>query len=294
MTDEVAQEITETPEILDQPESNEIPSSEEGADKQEAETAKETTKEPATEDLPLPDEDEALSDKDKNKDFIIKRKEKQLARKAQEAAELRAQLEQVSQQRQAVSVHDGQKNAPKREDFDSEDDWLDARLSHREYSRDQEIKAARYQQFVHDQQKKDKDAYDKMQENGATKYADFEDVISPIMDNNGDFPTNEALAKAIFHSDYGDDILYFFGKNYDHAKKIAQMNPIDSIKEVARLEARFKEKRSAKKITKNDHQPMQNIKGGGTTPVVTTGKMEGMSQKDFEAFYEKNFKKKRF
>jgi len=283
----------------------EVQQHDEGADNLEMEVIdKETTdSEPSIDDLPLPDADDEVGDeevteeaekpKKTKKDFILERKEKQLEKQRAEAEHWRQEAEALrikQEQLQQVQYQQPQQGAPVREDFESEDQWLDARMDWRENQKQQKYIAEKQQEAYAKSLAESKHHYEKTIERGAEKYSDFDEIVKPIFSPG--FPTNEGLAQAIFRSEFGDDILVFMGKNPEHAKKIASMNPIDAIKEVAKLELRFKEKRGVKKVTASEHKPLSNIKGGSA--IMTPNKIAEMPQKEFEEYYKKNFTRKAF
>lgn len=210
----------------------------EESDKPESDDNKETS----FEDLPLPD-GEDIDEKDHEKNWPkgfkerLERQKRQL-QKAEEEKLLLAQehqrlLEEQGNKKQAAIT--GQE--PKREHYSTEEEWLDAALNYREQTKLIEQRRAQEDQvrskFYEELHRKSDRAIDK----GVAKYTDYEDVIAPILSKG--FPTNLAMAEAIFDSPQAHNMLYFLGKHVEEAKKIALLPPVQAVKKIAELEARY-------------------------------------------------------
>lgn len=89
---------------------------------------------------------------------------------------------------------------------------------------------------------------------GRKQYSDFDDVAL-----NEDTPMNRPTMDAIVTSEFGAEIAYYLGKHPKEAERISKLDPLSSIREVGKIEARIADQKQA---TDEDEED--------TSQVVTT------------------------
>lgn len=182
-------------------------------------------------------------------------------RLAKAEAEARAQ-ERAEFERQLEEARAGKGGAPKAEDFDSYEAYLDARA---DWLVDQKLQQQTKKSA--EEQQKAKAAEDK-----ARKAARLESVVTSGAESFKDFhATLQALDEAVanpeevrealdlvLESDKAPDLLYYLGKNPSVVAKLSEMPPRMQAREIGRLEALFE----SKKLTAAP-APVETLKGNG-------------------------------
>lgn len=251
------------------PEEQSVPSSQE-EDSREVENE--------SDEFPLPETVE-------EKSGLPKWAEKRLSKKDREIAELKYQIEQAQSANQSDYIAQAPAiDTPKREDFDDEDSYIDARFAYNNKKNLLEHAAREDAKYVHEREMEFRNKWMNANEEGSKKYDDFEEKTEIL--NRRDFPPNRAMAEAIVDSKYQLDILYFLGTYPDEARKYANLNPIQAVKKIAELESRFAAKSRSKSTTKAPppHVPLKGNKG-----MAGEGDPNGMEQSDFEQWYKGKF-----
>ncbi len=267
--------------------------------KAESETPAPETK---ADELPLPVDEAQQTGKTLPKwvEKKLSRKEQELAQKEQEAAAYRAELERLHAQggyhANPNTAFDNDPGMPNRANFMDEGQYVSAVFDYKAAKQQ-----AQAQHTVQAQQQKAQqaamleanksfiDKWEAAKEEGAQKYSDFDEKVSRLDDKS--FPTNRAMAEAIVDSKHGNDMLYFLGTNETEARRIASLTPVQAVKEIARLEARF-DARQQPAISKAP-PPIDGIKTNAVKGVNINSLMElsknseKMSQAEFEAQYKK-------
>ncbi len=155
--------------------------------------------------------------------------------------------------------------APKIEDFESMDEYLDARDSFRDSAKEPEAR-----------QEPDYNPRDDLFDAGTEKYEDFEDVVF-----GGDVRISAGMADAIFEIDDMNlqaDVAYFLGQNPRESAKIAKLSDRRQVAEIAKLEVKLSTKPATKKQASNAPAPIKPVGGSKTS---TSEFVEGESMKDF-------------
>lgn len=204
----------------------------------------------ATEEVVEPTEDTATSQDASEETTDEPKKEERKPRRnrrteSQRIAQLTAQVRE--KERELARLQEAAKapqvdtsTAPKREDFDDYEQYIEARaeysavqaaekrLSAAEKARaEAESKAQESEQARAFQQARD-DTVDR----GCEVYDDFEDVTG-----SDDLHITPVMADALLSSERGHDVWYHLGKNPEKAEKIAAMHPVQQIYELGRIEA---------------------------------------------------------
>jgi hypothetical protein len=236
--------------------------------------------------LPLPEEPEAKEKERTIPKWVEKklsRKEQETQRLAHEAAVLKQQLNEMRAAAEIPVAPVSDPTMPQRGDYDDEGLYITAIVNHqnRKASLAQQ-KAAQEESVMHSELQ----FRNKLNESvaaGLDKYEDFEEKVKPLF--SADFPVNRAMAEAIVDSPHRQDILYFLGQYPDKAKDIALLNPIQAVKRIAGIEARFDQHR--KPTATKAPPPIEPITGGAIKPSVNSlealsKNASTMSQRDFE------------
>lgn len=238
--------------------------------------------------LPLPG-DKAADTKKAIPKWVEKklsRKEMELQQKEAELAQARALLEQRQIPVQQVA---GDAQAPKRENFANDSDFFDALIDHKQKRAQEKSQVEIQQRVIAEADQKFRNKWLKAQEEGSEKYEDFEDKVAPL--NSHGFPTNRAMAEAIADSPYAADVMMFLGSNLETAKQWALENPVQSVKKIAALEARF-EARKKNNVSKApapiNGVKTNSVKGANINNLMDLDKAaRSGSQSGFEKAYQK-------
>lgn len=199
--------------------------------------------------------------------------QKRIDRLTQEKYRLRAELEflrsQQPQQAQPAQQAQQPSQAPKLEQYNSIEEYLDALADHKasqkfdHLAKEREAKESqtRQQQEV----AKLHESYTKQTEQARQAYSDFDDVVQ-----DPDLPISQAMAEAIMRSANGADVAYYLGKNPDQAARIASLDPFSAAVEIGRIAATVVRPQPRK--TSNAPPPIQPV-GARATPVTDPDKM---------------------
>lgn len=201
------------------------------------------------ENVKLPEEKKELT----KEDHILKRKERQIERehKRRVIDEQNIQLEKLKQENEEIRKRSlvtevNSYRAPIREDFESDEDFIDSRLQYNIAK----SAAVRIEQEEQEKVAKSKEIFiEKLadaQGKGQDKYGDFDDVTEEL--GKPGTLTNKPLVDAVLDSDYAADVFYLMGKYPSIREKLNNMEPIKAIKELAKLEQRFEQQLKAKKV----------------------------------------------
>jgi hypothetical protein len=246
------------------------------------------------EELPLPEEES--EEKLTKEDYILRRKEKQLRREKEEAIAAREQeLERVRKEKEeavnrARMIEFQSLKPPSRDDFSSEEEYLDAHFNHNlGKMRLQAIQESEQKELARQKEYR-LNKLQKAEDVGHEKYADFGETVSNLRGEG--VITNAAMVDAIIESDFSADILYMLGKHPEARKKLNDMSPIGAVKEIAKLELRFKEAKMTK--AKATSKPLEQLKAkpisaeGGKKELTSDlqKKLAKLSPKEFEKAME--------
>lgn len=194
-------------------------------------------------------------------------KQRKIAKQARDNREMKREnarlMKMLETQTENVSRMTKTDTAPKIEDFETMDEYLDARDTFREPKKEQPQEAQDYS------------ARDDLIETGTDKYSDFEDVVF-----SQDVRITAGMADAIFEIDdlnLQADVAYFLGQNPKESAKIAKLSERRQVAEIAKLEMKVS-KAPAKKQASKAPAPIKPIGGAKTT---SDGFVEGESYSSF-------------
>lgn len=282
----------ETPEAPAVPVESDI-SAEDKEDEKTLENKEETDKsdeEKSLDEIPLPDDEK----EEPKKKELPKWVEKKMARANRELAAKEAELAayrnvKIAQAAQIPVV--AIEGSPVREQFENEADYINAVIDHRDAVRAQSQQKAAEQQAFIAANEKFKQKLDSVKEKGDELYEGFTDKVDAMF-HGKDFPPNRAMAETIVSSPYSVEISHFLASNLPQALKIAQMNPIEAVKELTKLEMRFDaQKNRVKKsaapppITPVNTNSPKSAMGTALSDLDRIAK--GGSQRDFETAFKK-------
>jgi len=208
---------------------------------QETETENETEEET---------ENEPYSDKEKQK--LPKGVEKRLAkmRKKQGDAERRAEAAEMElealkrKQELAKSTEIGEK--PKVDDFETEEEYLEALADYKINKKYAELEAKKAEQLEAKVAKErkiiERRKQEKLQESfgkAAKKYKDFNETVKDVFISN-------AMAEVLAIIPNAGDVAYYLGKNPDITEDIASMPTVETVLAIQEISSKVKPKKTSK------------------------------------------------
>lgn len=175
----------------------------------------------------------------------------------QRDVELEVQRRLAEMQAQQAPKSDG---PPKREDFESLEDYLEAKadwkveqkLSEAERRR-QEAEAVRE---AENRQRQYTETWEQRASKAAETYPDFDEVVT----RNEDLPITPVMAQAIQGAENGTDVAYHLGKNPKEAARIASLDPVLQVYELGRLSTALQ--KPAEKPVSQAAPPIEPVRSG--------------------------------
>jgi len=210
------------------------------------------------------------------------KKAAQLSYKLREQKRQNARMMRLLEQQQAQQAQASAPQPPKLEDFDTIDEFVDAKVKFaltQGQAPQAPPKAADNSADIAEFEV----AREDMIANGIAKHPDFADVVLAE-----DVDISLAMANALIEIDDTDlqvDTAYYLGTNPKEASRIAKLSPVRQIAEIAKLSAKIEAKRQ-----KPGKQPSKAPKpitpvGGKKTPTSEISEKD-----DFETFMKKRNK----
>lgn len=195
----------------------------------------------------------------------------------QEAKKLRARLDNLEkksqpeqQQTQSQPKAQVQDGPPQIGDFDSYDDFIEAKVLYRvkqERAVEEKVKQAR----MEEQRKKDLDrTFYKRSQKFSEDYPDYEDVL-----NSSEMVLHENVLDAIKESEIGPAIAYYLARNPNEAEKLAKLTASGAIREIGKLEIKLNPDAEPKK--NNQKQATQ-----APEPIKPVSNLVSPEKKDME------------
>ncbi|TQV80324.1 hypothetical protein [Denitrobaculum tricleocarpae] len=144
--------------------------------------------------------------------------------------------------------------APKQEDFETYEAYIDARV---EYLADQRVAeqfAQRQKQTQAQRQQQHQEKlvteYHQRVDAAQDKYEDFDDVAF-----SDDVVITAVMRDAMVESEFGPDVQYYLGSNPEESAKIAALSPVAQIRAIGRLETKFAQAEAKAESVKDDPPP---------------------------------------
>lgn len=231
-------EKQETPEVKDAPEP-------EKAEPEQPEEESETQDE-------SPEPPKKSKGVQKRIDELVRQREEYRALFEQERQE-RARMLDMMRMPQQRQEHTGK---PELSQFENHEDYLEALSDWKVSLKLDEERRQREAQERQREAAQKQAAFRERLAQAADKFEDFHEVVT------ADVSISEAVGEAIKDSDYGPELMYFFGKNPTEARRISALNPVAAIREIGRLESRFQEASKPKpKPVSNAPEPVKPLGG---------------------------------
>lgn len=199
-------------------------------------------------------------------DEKVKQRDKRLAELAYKAREAERERKATAERVVALeaelqAAREGKGGAPRSDDFDSYEAYLDERskwlfaqqLQQHEKKRTDDQKQA--QQL--EAQTRKQVRIESVMTSGAESFKDFDTTLQAIEAVANPDEIREAL-DVVLESDRAAELLYYLGKNPTEVAKLKQLNPLMQAREIGRLEALFE----SKKLTAAP-PPVETLKGNG-------------------------------
>lgn len=99
-------------------------------------------------------------------------------------------------------------------------------------------------------------------------HEDYDDVVQE------DVPITQAMEQALLESEQGAEMAYYLGQNPDEAARISKLSPVQSIREMARIEATFDDSKTEatpqRKPVTSAPAPVKTVSGGRAGERVST------------------------
>lgn len=191
-------------------------------------------------------------------DAIVQKRAAKAERKAEARyAALEAQIAELKTPKAAAES--SPEKAPVRGDFESYEDFVEARALHvarQEAKREleafkSETKKEREESTKAKAQSEFNALVESVIEAGRKAYADFDATINDAVED-GVLPTKGPLYEAIMDSDMGEKLAYHLAKNPADAERIQKLSVLGQIRELGKLE----DKLSAKKEPREAMEPV--------------------------------------
>lgn len=151
---------------------------------------------------------------------------------------------------------------PKREDFDSLEDYLDAKadwkVEQRFAAREAEMAQTEARREAEYRQREQEQSWNQRRAEAAQRYPDFDELVT----NNEDLAITPVMANVIRGAVEGPELAYHLGRNPAEALRIAQLDPVSQVLELGALKATLTT--SAKPVSKAA-PPIEPTKGGRTS-----------------------------
>lgn len=173
---------------------------------------------------------------------------------------------------------------PKWEDFQTEEEYQDARVAWQaeKVYRQKELK--RYQVAIREEQRQEKTRFEGWLGEAEAKYQDFRNVALKPYEAGGPAITLEMDA-AIRSDPLGADIAYHLGRNPRESERIAAMKPLDQIREIGKLSAKL-ENQSIKPKPRTQSSAPAPTRGPSTSAETPRKDPTKMSFSEYTAWRE--------
>lgn len=158
-------------------------------------------------------------------------------------------------------------DGPDRDDYESEDDYIDAKLNHVKTTSKIEAQISmidrQEQQKAKESAHVDREVMNAKWMEGVEKYPDFEKVVSGLAVKD---VSQQFIAEVNEHPDFAD-LVYHFAKNKQEASRIAAIpNPVLRISELGRVKASLDLVNSSRKTQTKAPKPPKTLAGNNPQP----------------------------
>jgi hypothetical protein len=271
------------PEVAAAPESTATESADASQDVQTETEVK--TEEVKTDESTSPEPEKSESDAEKTAVEPKPKKSKDQQKIASQSFDLReakrtnTRLLSLLEKQQSQGVTSEAK-PPKIEDFETIDEYLDARDSYRD-SKSKPAKADDSKDYAAEQEEFIHEATDELRSAGSEKYEDFDDVV--FAEDVKITPVMRDAMLVVDDPEIQAEIAYFLGSNNKEATRISKLSPMRQVTEIGKLEAKILSKPASKRPSAAP-KPIKPV-GGAKTPTDAHQPTD-----DFETFRGKRNK----
>ena len=197
-----------------------------------------------------------------------------------ERAEFKAKADYLEQQVQAKKAETAVTGRPARDQFGSDEDYVDALTT---WKVDQKLSGVKEQLSQHQMQSQAQASWVSKINQARAEYSDYD----RIMEDAQDIPIEPAVAEAIQSSEIGGDVAYYLAKHPEEAIRINSLSPMSAAREIGRIESyvEYEKGQKAKKppVSKAP-APIQPVKASSAPG---TKSLEDMTPAEYMAFRNK-------
>lgn len=170
---------------------------------------------------------------------------------------------------------------PNRNDFDTYEEYLDAKADWKVAETLNEVRRRALQEQAQQAAAQREREWNVRQQKAASKYEDFFDVVQ-----SEDLIITDLMAGAIKEAEAGPEIAYFLGKHPNEAARIAALSPAAQVREIGKIEARLE--LTPTKAPSKAPAPVEPARGEAAADVIDLS--SARSQKEYEAMRAKQIK----
>ena len=210
----------------------------------------------------------------------VKKATEQLQAELRETKERLAALEKGGKKEEAEEEPAG---APKREDFESDEEFQEALFDYRYQERSKKEKQLAAEKEENDRLQKNWSSYKEKVSAFKEDHDDWDDVMS------SNIPIQESVYLAVHELENGPEVAYYLGKNPDYAKKLHAMSPLSAIMEIGNLSERLKPKTTKREVVEERGpairkipEPVQPVSTAATASTSTS--RDAAIARNFKAF----------
>lgn len=233
-----------------------------------------------TEDKPEPTEAEIIRDK------MQKRINRQTAANKREAEQRQAAEQRIKalEDQLAASVQDAGDGAPNEDDYNTYEEYQSAVVDHQVKTKLEAAQREQAQQRLETEQRQQMEsaqkAFNVKEEAFRAENPDYneratvyDEVAKDLIARKGvGDPTISSISNLIMHTDHAPAIIHELGSNPDLMEDIANMSPVDAMREMFKLEESVKGRKPKK--TQAKPTPIKSL-SGKSTPKKDPTKMSG-------------------
>lgn len=236
----------------------------------------EQTEQPKTE---KPEEQPAKAESEEKQSRGVQKRLDELRRQAGDAQRMNERLlalmEKTLVKGESPRV-EAPSGPPKRENFESYEDYLEARADYQVASRLKEIEQRAEQRKQQEVIERLEKTWEQRLSDAASKNESLEEYIETVGTK-----ISGLAGVAIKEAEKGVEIVEFLGDNPAELRRISQLSPAAQVREIGKIEARLEVKEPVKKPSKAP-PPIEPVGGSSKS-----GDPNAMSQAEYEAMRKK-------
>lgn len=179
-----------------------------------------------------------------------------------EMDKLRLEIEMLKTANKPVEKHEEKLEKPKRDDFESVEEYTEALTDFKlkEYQAAQKTASEKQKQEMSLKEKQQ--AHDARLESFQKETKDFDEVIENFIDEHGDIKFSAAMNELIVESDLGPQLIYELAKDKAFLDKVNGMSAYAAAKEIGKLEDKILAKKQETKPKTKASAPVKPLTGG--------------------------------